>query len=115
VLFSLLREDKVLANADCTQFTIKAAEEGYSTYTDIFKAKFPGYKLDSRQSLVTDPDQEKNINLEKHLTFLKSKDTEDQQSYDWMFDDKYRFLDNEACLEKIALTSMPGAGNAQLR
>lgn len=45
ILTSLLREDMIFANDVVSHFTVKR-QEGFISYSDIFRSKFPGYKLD---------------------------------------------------------------------
>jgi hypothetical protein len=47
ILYSLLREDRLFTNAKCDQFSMEK-KEGFMTYSEIFRGKFEGYKLDSK-------------------------------------------------------------------
>lgn len=53
VLCSLFREDWIFTNSIGSHWT-RTKKDGYSSYSEIFKAKFPGYKLDSRQRVMSD-------------------------------------------------------------
>ena len=46
VLFSIFREDLILSDEVCYQFTTRP-RENFHTFSETFIKKFPGYKVDS--------------------------------------------------------------------
>lgn len=112
ILFSLLREDRIFANEECSHFSTKR-QEGFKSYSEIFKAKYPGYKLNYWQAVV--PDSAKTVNFKDLFSLLKSKDAQQLKEKEWMFDGEFRFLDGEKFDQKIAFNTFPRSGNSMLR
>jgi hypothetical protein len=96
VLCSIFREDWIFTNSIGSHWTC-ARQDGYSSYSDIFRSKFPGYKLDARQRVTSDT--AKTSNFKKLVAMLKSKVEADFKSFDdhYAGNDKghFRFLDGE--------------------
>jgi len=116
VLCSLFREDWIFTNSIGSHWT-RSKKEGYSSYSEIFKAKFPGYKLDSRQRVMSDT--AKTTNFKKLTDMLKSKVEADftafAEHYAGNEKGHFKFLDGEPLEEKVAFNTFPRSGNSMLR
>jgi hypothetical protein len=112
ILFSLLREDRIFADNDCHLFTTER-KEGFKSYSEIFKAMYPGYKLDTKQRVVSDSAE--TISFQTLWTILKSKDQKLMDEAAKMFEGDSRFLNGDKFNQKIALTTFPRSGNSHLR
>ena len=112
ILFSLLREDRIFADNDCHLFTVEK-QEGFKSYSEIFKAMYPGYKLDTMQRVVSDSAD--TICFKTLWSVLTSKDQKLLEDNTKIFDGETRFLKGEKFEQKIALSTFPRSGNSHLR
>lgn len=71
VLISIYREDRLYSNDILSHFSTQR-REGYLTFSETFRKKFPGYKLDSRQRVTCDT--KAPISFKKVMDMLKSTD-----------------------------------------
>lgn len=100
ILYSLLREDKLKTNADCNKFTTRE-KEGFSNYSELFKTKFEGCTLDSKQRVLCQ--ESVNFMLLQHI--LKSKGAKEEI-------DGIKFLEVSPEIkmdQKVCITSYPNS------
>ena len=92
ILLSLLREDRIATDALCTKFTVNLEAKGYQTFSQLFKSNFTeGYKIDDNN--LAEVTTAKTVKFEDHLKLLKSKDAENYQTHEALFNGEFRFLD----------------------
>ena len=70
VLCSIFREDWIFTNTIGSHWT-RERKDGYKSYSELFREKFPGYKLDSYQRVMND--SAKATNFKSLISMLKSK------------------------------------------
>ena len=87
---SLFREDMILSDSICYQFTTRQ-REGFHTFSYHFAKKFPGYTIDLSGVIV--PSTAKTINYKKQMDMLKSRDPSLLEANRWVYDGNFRFLD----------------------
>ena len=114
VLFALLREDLIFSDLHSYKYTT-TKQEGYYTYSEIFRLKFPtGYTCDSMGRVI--PAGARRINLEEHRALMISTDESKFRENAWRWDGDFRFLDGAPLTnKKIGFTSYPRSGNSFLR
>lgn len=72
VLISIYREDLILSDDVCYQYSTRP-REGYFTFSELFRKKYPGYTIDGYGSIK--PVTARTINYRKLVDMLKSKDS----------------------------------------
>jgi hypothetical protein len=87
---SLFREDMILSDSVCYQFTTRQ-REGFHTFSYHFAKKFPGYTIDRSGAIV--PSTAKTINYKQQMDMLKSRDPSLLEANRWVYDGNFRFLD----------------------
>jgi hypothetical protein len=111
---NLYRENKFYADKNFNQYSFKKYNAEYQYFSERFKAKYPGYKLDER--LLVRPDTAKVINFEKLKSVLLSNNQQSLEENKWMFEGESKFLDGDSIKGgKIVFTAFPRAGNTFLR
>lgn len=110
---SIYREDLILSDSTAYQFTTRPREH-FTTFSEHFRKKFPGYKVD-RYGACTSTTA-KTLNYRQVMDMLKSKDEGLFHEMKWIFDGEFRFLDGESLDDnRVGFTSFPRSGNSFLR
>jgi len=115
VLCSIHREDWLLSNKSGYNWT-RRPQEGFRTYSQIFRDIYPGYGVDSNQTVVATT--AKTVNYEFLLDVLRSKDEKLMEENSWLWDYEFRLLDGKdisSFENKICFNTMPRSGSSWLR
>jgi len=114
VLFALLREDILYSDLHSYRYTV-TKQEGYYSYSDIFRMRFPiGYGCDSIGRVY--PTTARRVNFSHLNNVLTSQDEAVFKENSWIWDGEFRFLDGQSISgNKIGFTSFPRSGNSFLR
>ena len=94
VLFAILREDLIYSDLHSYRYTC-TKQEGYYTYSEIFRMKFPeGYMCDPLGRVM--PTTARRLNLMHLRSVMTSQDEQHFKDNQWIWDGEFRFLDGRS-------------------
>jgi hypothetical protein len=107
-MLSMHREDLIYGDKSMYRFTTRA-REGFTTFSDVFRQRYPGYLLDTEKHTVYAKSAE-TLNARDHVALLLSKDELLLEKHKDLFDGNARLLDGAPLDVRLSLTGYVRSG-----